>query len=87
MYGGVFQKLHKVWCFNRLTVGADKRLQLFSVKRDVKRFAEMWKQCHPSHLLSLHEYATSQNYLYLVNFLAGLFSIWGDGDGPSSADE
>lgn len=59
MNRGVFQKLHNMRYGNRLAVEADKRMQLFSIKQELKRFAEVQNNA-TLHLLWLHEYVTGQ---------------------------
>lgn len=48
MYGGVSQKLHDALCHDRLNAEAALRIQLCSVKSDIKEICKNVTQCHSS---------------------------------------
>lgn len=78
MNRGVFQKLHNMRYGNRLAVEADKKMQLFSIKQELKRFAEVQNSATLCTFCDFMNMSLANKYLYLVNFFDKLFclKIW-----------
>lgn len=49
VYSGVFQRLHKMWYSNRLNEEADMKIQLSSIKPNIKETCKNIKQYHSPH--------------------------------------
>lgn len=64
MLSWVFQELHDVWYHNRLSAEVDVRIQLSSIKPDMKDSCKNVKECHfLSNFFVLENKAIFQKYI------------------------